>query len=160
MPASHTELVSGDDEVVDMGSTCHNVPTHGESGHGTMGAVGAASHYDLSTWVKGSGASIWPWSRWVLDLRIQTRPGLNFLSKLRCGGLEPQTILDPNSQTNYPPTSLATRHSGLISKALRRENSARQNFTSSSLRNSRLRVHVSSASTLRRVADDVINWLF
>ena len=40
-------------------------------------------------------------------------------SKSRCGGLEPQTILDPNSQTNYPPTSLATRRSGLISKALR-----------------------------------------
>ena len=47
---------------------------------------------------------------WILEL--------NFLSKSRCSGLEPQTILDPNSQTNYPPTSLATRHSGLILKAL------------------------------------------
>ena len=61
LPASHTELVLGDDEVVDMGLTCHNAPTHGESGHDTMGAVGAASHDDLSTWVEGSGASIQPW---------------------------------------------------------------------------------------------------
>ena len=60
LPASHTELVSGDDEVVDMGSTSHNAPTHGESGCGTMGAVGAASHDDLSTWVEGSGASASP----------------------------------------------------------------------------------------------------
>ena len=53
--ASHTEL------VIDMGSTCHNAPTHGESGCDTMGAVGAASHDDLSTWVEGSGTSVWPW---------------------------------------------------------------------------------------------------
>ena len=43
------------------GSTCHNAPTHGESGHDTMGAVGAASHDDLLTWVEGSGTSVWPW---------------------------------------------------------------------------------------------------
>ena len=49
--------------MVDMGSTSHNAPTHGESGHGTMGAVGAASHYDLSTWVEGSGTSVRPWGR-------------------------------------------------------------------------------------------------
>ena len=59
--ASHTESVSGDDEVVDMGSTSHNTPTHGESGHGMIGAVGAASHNDLLTWVEGSGTSVWPW---------------------------------------------------------------------------------------------------
>ena len=31
---------------------------------------------------------------------------------------EPANYLDPNSQTNYPLTSLATRHSGLVSKDL------------------------------------------
>ena len=54
-------MVLGDIEVVDMGSTHHAVPTHGESGGDKLGAAGAASHDELPTWVMGSGTLTRPW---------------------------------------------------------------------------------------------------
>ena len=55
------KMVLGDTEVVDMGSTSHAIPTHGESGHDKLVAAGAAHHNALTTWVTGSGTSTGPW---------------------------------------------------------------------------------------------------
>ena len=54
-------MVSGDTEVVDMESTSHAIPTHGESGHDELAAAGVACHDELMTWVAGSGTSTGPW---------------------------------------------------------------------------------------------------
>ena len=50
-----------------------------------------------------------------LDPQIHTWLELEILlSNSRCGGVRATNYLEPNSQTNYTLTSLATRHSGLF----------------------------------------------
>ena len=51
---------------------------------------------------------------WILDPDSASAQVSSWKLKVR----EPADYLDPNSQTNYPLTSLATRHSGLVLKDL------------------------------------------
>ena len=54
------KMDSGDTEVVDMGSTSHMIPTHGESGRDELAAAGNLGHREWHTnWALYRGQPLW-----------------------------------------------------------------------------------------------------